>query len=224
MTPQQQPQQPVQPAALPLVALILTILGFCFPPIFLVGIILAIVSLAKSSEPAYAARKTLAVISLVMIVAIVPVMGILAAIAIPNFIRFQARSKQADAKINLKSAYVAQKSYFGEKETYGTKASDIGFSPDRSRYLFLVGEDELPPTAPGAQTRGLRETVPMELMEALDVEGDCPDDCNITMVAAGNIDNDSTIDVWSVSTKDRVIKVAQVSAGTPFNPVNDVSE
>lgn len=42
----------------------------------------------------------------------------------------------------------------------------------------------------------------------------------MTIVAAGNIDNDATIDVWSISTKDR----PGAPAGSLFNDVNDLNE
>ena len=75
-------------------------------------------------------QKGFTLIELMIVVAII---GILAAIAIPNFIRFQARSKQSEAKTNLKAVFTAQKSYFGERDEYTDILSDIGFGPELRR-------------------------------------------------------------------------------------------
>jgi type IV pilus assembly protein PilA len=71
---------------------------------------------------------------------VVAIIGILAAIAIPNFIRFQARSKQAEAKTNLRAVFTGQKSRFGERSRYSNALGDIGFAPERgNRYQYDLG-------------------------------------------------------------------------------------
>jgi type II secretory pathway pseudopilin PulG len=221
MTPNPQ-NAPVSPSALPVVALVLGVIGFCFPPLFLIAIILAIVSLVKSGEPAFATRKYLAVATLILGVIYIPVVGILAAIAIPNFIRFQARSKQSECKANLKSAWMAQKNYFLEKDAFGSTAEEIGFSPDgKNRYSYWVGPDSIvaatlsttPPAELEAGFRGLQ----------LGLEGTCPD-CSVTMACAGNVDNDATVDVWSISTGQRTIEGEVVPPGQPFQHQDDIRD
>ena len=66
--------------------------------------------------------------TLVELMIVVAIIGILAAIAIPNFIRFQARSKQGEAKTNLKALFTAQKSFYAEKDRYSTDGSEVGFA------------------------------------------------------------------------------------------------
>jgi type II secretory pathway pseudopilin PulG len=46
------------------------------------------------------------------------IIGILAAIAVPNFIKFQCRSKQSEAKGNLKALYGSQESTRAESDAY----------------------------------------------------------------------------------------------------------
>lgn len=227
MTPAPQNPPPSKPAAMPLVALILTLVGFCIPvlfPLVLVGVVLSLISLVRGGEPAFAPRKTLAIISLVLGVVFVPVVGVLAAIAIPNFIRFQARSKQTECKAELKGAFVGQRAFFEQNDKYSGSPSAIGFQPVGGRYLYLVSlEGRLEPKLSPTPTEQLLAGVPAELRDALGVSGDCPQ-CTVTMACAGNVDGDPTIDVWSISSEPRIINGEQVPAGVPWNEVNDVTD
>ena len=82
-------------------------------------------------------RRGFTLIELMIVVAII---GILAAIAIPNFIRFQARSKQSEVKGNLKAVFTAERSYYQEHDKYGRFFRQIGFAPERNnRYAFQLG-------------------------------------------------------------------------------------
>src|SRR5687767_13368513 len=82
-------------------------------------------------------KKGFTLIELMIVVAII---GILAAIAIPNFVKFQARSKQSEVKSNLKSLFTAQRSYFQEKDRYSEFINEIGFTPERgNRYAYYNG-------------------------------------------------------------------------------------
>ena len=56
--------------------------------------------------------------TLIELMIVVAIIGILAAIAVPNFIRFQLRSKHGEAKLNLATIRTAEVSYFGEYGTY----------------------------------------------------------------------------------------------------------
>jgi len=78
--------------------------------------------------------------TLIELMIVVAIIGILAAIAIPNFIRFQARSKQGEAKANLKALFSAERSMFQEKDEYYTTVHEMGFAPERAnRYAYSVG-------------------------------------------------------------------------------------
>jgi len=81
-------------------------------------------------------KKGFTLIELMIVVAII---GILAAIAIPNFLKFQAKSKQSEAKSNLGAIYTGQISYFGESNSYGD-FNIINWSPSGTpRYHYCVG-------------------------------------------------------------------------------------
>ncbi len=82
-------------------------------------------------------KKGFTLIELMIVVAII---GILAAIAIPNFIRFQARSKQSEVKTNLKAIFTGQKTLIGEKDRFSNLVAEVGFAPERgNRYYYDLG-------------------------------------------------------------------------------------
>jgi type IV pilus assembly protein PilA len=84
--------------------------------------------------------------TLIELMIVVAIIGILAAIAIPNFSKFQARAKQSEAKSNLKGVFTAQKSWFQEKDAYSTAVGHIGFAPERgNRYAYRIGPGALEP-------------------------------------------------------------------------------
>jgi type IV pilus assembly protein PilA len=55
---------------------------------------------------------------LIELMIVVAIIGILAAIAIPNFLRFQLRSKVSEVKMNLASIRTAEEAYFAEYGRY----------------------------------------------------------------------------------------------------------
>jgi len=81
-------------------------------------------------------QKGFTLIELMIVVAII---GILAALAIPNFIKFQARAKQSEAKANLKALFTAERSFYQEHDTYSSCIRTIGFTPERgNRYHYAI--------------------------------------------------------------------------------------
>ncbi len=68
--------------------------------------------------------------TLIELMIVIQIIGILAAIALPNFVKFQARSKQSEAKVNMRAVFTAQKAFFQEKDRFSPYIGDVGFSPE----------------------------------------------------------------------------------------------
>ncbi|MBN8226223.1 prepilin-type N-terminal cleavage/methylation domain-containing protein [Corallococcus macrosporus] len=184
--------------------------------------------------------------TLIELMIVVAIIGILAAIAIPNFIRFQAKSKQSEAKTNLKAIFTAQKSYFGEKDKYVSDFTVIGFDPEpANRYSYGLAASCAEGTAANAranankgcigQDSGKFPKVPAakDAIAALGVQpaaADCPN-CFFSANAVGNVDNDEAGDAWGITSNPTGATLANTcgvdttltAAGEPSNAYNDVS-
>lgn len=65
--------------------------------------------------------------TLIELMIVVAIIGILAAIAIPNFLNYQCKAKQSEARSNLAALAVAQEAYFAENSTYASTTGLLGF-------------------------------------------------------------------------------------------------
>jgi type IV pilus assembly protein PilA len=122
--------------------------------------------------------------SLTELMIVVAIIGILATIAIPNFLRYQAKAKQTEAKSNLVALHTAQIAYFAENNGYVDDFNAIGFgvSGSSQRYFYKLGNASLGVMPPGCTDPNL------DHVSAL----------SFTAVAIGNIDGDATCDVWTI--------------------------
>jgi type IV pilus assembly protein PilA len=88
--------------------------------------------------------------TLVELMIVVAIIGILAALAVPNFIKFQARAKQAEAKTSLRAYFTAEKHFYSEADSFTANLGALAFSPERgNRYSY---RSHLAPTAWSARS------------------------------------------------------------------------
>ncbi len=79
--------------------------------------------------------------TLVELMVVVAIIGLLSAVAIPNFQKYQARSKTSEAKLQLSAIYTAEASFFSDYNIYAGCLRYMGYDPREeitSRY-FTTG-------------------------------------------------------------------------------------
>ena len=83
-------------------------------------------------------RKNARGFTLIELMIVVAIIGILAAIAIPNFLRFQARARQSEANSNLKTLFTGFRTL---SKRPGQEIRVPGFSPERgNRYSYHMND------------------------------------------------------------------------------------
>jgi len=141
-------------------------------------------------------HKGFTLIELMIVVAII---GILAAIAIPNFLRYQAQARQSEARTNLGGVFVAETSFFGENGRY-SDFQEIGFAlaGTTNRYTYRAQRTAQAGTN---VTSGAIQVIAAGIGSAAN-EGTpaaASTATGFTATAAANLDQDPTADQWHVN-------------------------
>ena len=148
-------------------------------------------------------EKGFTLIELMIVVAII---GILAAIAIPNFMKFQAKAKQSEAKANLKAFYTAAQARFADGGTFECGKCD--WTPEKGyRYRYWVSTTDADNiTTAGDDNKLTTECTTKPTGSGVQAE------TAFTTGASSNIDADDTCDQWTIN-----------DANDMQNAVNDVN-
>jgi len=77
--------------------------------------------------------------TLVELMVVVAIIGILSAVAIPNFKRYQAKSKTSEAKLHLASIYTGEIALSGDYDSFGTCIEFMGYSRVASGTYYALG-------------------------------------------------------------------------------------
>jgi type IV pilus assembly protein PilA len=67
--------------------------------------------------------------TLVELMVVVAIIGLLSAVAIPNFKKYQAKAKVSEAKLQLSAAYTAEQAFFSDFNMYSRCLPYMGFDP-----------------------------------------------------------------------------------------------
>jgi len=161
-------------------------------------------------ESAWARRKMVMKFkqgfTLIELMIVVAIIGILAAIAIPNFMRFQARARQTEAKSHLGAIYTAYIGYLSDNSTYPSSATIVlgagtfdclriaDWAPKgNTRYNYeCMGTVAFSATAQGAAHIAPGGSCGSPVVSAANTT-------TFTILACGNVDQDPVYDIWTIN-------------------------
>lgn len=149
--------------------------------------------------------------TLIELMIVVAILGIVAAIAMPNFLRYRVKATQAEARANLTAIFVAETAFFSEREQFGN-FSDIGFvlaGNATNRYTYRIGLGVGAGLGPnGGNLCGasgncdtIQTVVPMAGVVAFTgtIGNAVTSVSGFTATAAANLDSDATHDGWYIN-------------------------
>jgi type IV pilus assembly protein PilA len=132
--------------------------------------------------------------TLVELMVVVAIIGLLSAVAIPNFKKYQAKAKVSEAKLQLSAAYTAESSFFSDFNMYAHCLAYMGFDPgpESANRYYVVGFQTLASYNATAYTSAINSGLDSAATG-------CPNDT--TIVAGGTASTSGNNSSWFTAGK-----------------------
>ncbi len=144
-------------------------------------------------------RKSAKGFTLIELMIVVAIIGILAALAIPNFLKFQAKARQSETKTALAAVFTAQTAYYAEYATVASSFLQANWAPAGTpKYSFAMWQS----TAGNATYTAQAAAVDAGCGAAHPGGTSNPPAVlwtDFTACSAGNVDNDIDLDTWKIN-------------------------
>ncbi len=141
--------------------------------------------------------------TLIEVMLVVAIIGIIAAIALPNYMRYQAKSRQTEAKASLGGIFIRQMLHRSERMRFGALAEiDFNLAGGTNRYTYRSGAAGTAGGANANVTTGAAADTIAAVLGPVVAEGSTTawnGSTGFTATAAANIDNDPASDSWYVN-------------------------
>ena len=177
-------------SGLAITSLVLGILGIFYGITAIPGLILGIIAYRDiKRRPKEISGKGLALAGIITsAITFILSIGVIVAIMIPSFFRFQAKALQSEARVNLRIIYNLQMEFYNQNNRYARSFEELDWSPvGKTRYAyFLTKESSIQP-----------EDRLYELPRGVEAY---VDEYGFQIIAVGNIDSDKSLDVWMIDT------------------------